>query len=239
MSPIPAIAEACPRARPASWTWTQQWRDLLFAHWRIPEEIAPPYIPSGLQLDTRDGAAWISAVAFNLETRRFGLTMRFPELNLRTYVRMNDTPGVFFLSLHAGHRLGVALARRLTPLPYFHAPMQLERSESAFAFASPLFRADCRLGDRDFEAQRGSLDEWLLERYAGFCLDQSGRLFQVAVSHPRWRLRGEMFRFRAATLGRPWGTDLECEPDSWHFSDGVAARVSGFRKILACSDLRS
>jgi uncharacterized protein YqjF (DUF2071 family) len=212
---------------------------LLFAHWRVPLESIQRLIPPELRLDTYQDAAWVSAVAFDLETRRIGVTLRFPELNLRTYVRMNNTPGVFFLSLHAGHRLGVALARRLTPLPYFHAPIQVARTPSAFAFASPLFRADCRLGDRDFEPQPSSLDEWLLERYAGFCRDRSGGLFQVAVSHPRWRIRGEEFRLRAATLGRLSGIDLEREPDVWHFSDGVAARVSGFRNVLACNDLRS
>jgi uncharacterized protein YqjF (DUF2071 family) len=203
---------------------------LLFAHWRVPLESIQRLIPSGLRLDTHDDDAWVSAVAFDLETRRFGVTVRFPELNLRTYVRMKDTPGVLFLSLRAAHRLGVALARRLTPLPYFHASIQVARTESAFAFASPHFRADCRLGDRDFEPQPGSLDEWLLERYAGFCLDRSGGLFQIAVSHPRWRLRGEMFRLRTASLGQPWRIDLEREADAWHFSDGVTARVSGFLK---------
>ena len=230
MPPIPAMAEFELRAVQRPWVWKQQWRDLLFLHWRVPVRTIRPFVPATLQLDTHDDCAWVSAVAFNLETRRFGLVLRFPELNLRTYARMNGTPGIFFLSLHAKHRLGVALARRLTPLPYFHVPIRCTRTTDAFTVVSPNLTAECRLRRDQHEAQAGSLDEWLLERYVGFCIDRRCRLFQVAVSHSRWQLHAGILRLGPTTLKNPMDFNLAREPDLWHFSDGVTAYVGTFQR---------
>ena len=49
----------------------------------------------------------------------------FPELNVRTYVRVGDKPGVFFFSLDAGNPVAVFLARTLFYLPYFRARMDM------------------------------------------------------------------------------------------------------------------
>src|SRR5262249_4934595 len=39
---------------PDMWTWAQHWRALLFLHWQIPPASVQPFLPSGLDLDTRD-----------------------------------------------------------------------------------------------------------------------------------------------------------------------------------------
>ncbi|HEU4981783.1 MAG TPA: DUF2071 domain-containing protein, partial [Acidobacteriaceae bacterium] len=77
----------------AHWTMTQRWNDLLFAHWPVPATEIAPLVPPGLCVDTFDGSAWVGVVPFwmdQIHTR--GLPAipganRFPELNLRTYVR--------------------------------------------------------------------------------------------------------------------------------------------------------
>jgi uncharacterized protein YqjF (DUF2071 family) len=50
----------------------------------------------------------------------------FPELNLRTYVRVARRPGVFFFTLEAASRLAVLAARTLYRLPYHFADMRIE-----------------------------------------------------------------------------------------------------------------
>ena len=47
----------------------------------------------------------------------------FPELNVRTYVRAGDKPGVYFFSLDAGNPVAVGAARTLLNLPYYTAEM--------------------------------------------------------------------------------------------------------------------
>ena len=77
-------------ARP--WLMGQTWYDLLFAHWALAPELIRPLIPTPLELDERDGRAWLGVTPFRVAGLR-GRGMaplpwlsRFPELNVRTYV---------------------------------------------------------------------------------------------------------------------------------------------------------
>ena len=51
-----------------------------------------------------------------------------PELNVRTYVRVADKPGVYFFSLDAGNPLAVAAARALFHLPYYYTPVAVKEA---------------------------------------------------------------------------------------------------------------
>ena len=94
-----------------AWRWSQHWRDLLFAHWPVPAAALRRLVPDCLDIDTHDGVAWVSAVAFRLERVRFrwspplAFCSSFAELNLRTYVRHRGEAAIYFLSIHAGRRL--------------------------------------------------------------------------------------------------------------------------------------
>src|SRR3954452_365601 len=108
----------------------QTWQDLLFAHWPVSPEALRPHIPPRLHLDTFDGAAWIGIVPFDLShlaprgaAGRFGLA--FPELNVRTYVTIEDKPGIWFFSLDAASILAVLGARAAYHLPYFCSVMHI------------------------------------------------------------------------------------------------------------------
>ena len=102
---------------------TQRWNDLLFAHWPVPAASIAPLLPSGLVTDTFDGSAWIGVVPFWMDRIRFrGLPKipgadRFPELNLRTYVREEHTnlSGVYFFSLDAANPVAVSIAYNVLP----------------------------------------------------------------------------------------------------------------------------
>src|SRR5437016_4587670 len=112
--------------QPGPWRWSQNWRDLFFAHWQVPTCALRPHLPNCLRIDTWQGTAWVSIVAFRLDVRHrwlpaLGLCSNFLELNLRTYVRWRGMPGIYFLSIHADSHIAVALARLLTPLPYARA----------------------------------------------------------------------------------------------------------------------
>jgi hypothetical protein len=92
----------------------QTWERLLFAHWPLPEQTLRPLIPRGLTLQTFEGQAWPGLTPFIVSVLRPraapsipGLAP-FPELNVRTYVTLEDKPGVFFFSLDAGSLLAVA-----------------------------------------------------------------------------------------------------------------------------------
>ncbi len=106
------------------WVMAQSWRELLFAHWRIPVEALRPLVPAELELETWDGSAWLGVVPFLMAgVRPRGVPAlprlsAFPEINVRTYVKVESKPGVWFLSLDAANSLAVPLrgARSISPI---------------------------------------------------------------------------------------------------------------------------
>ena len=93
---------------PRPWVMTQTWLNLLFAHWPMDPRALRSKVPSAFELDVIDGDAWIGVVPFymtNVTARGLPSVPKvseFPELNVRTYVRVGDRPGVYFFSLDAG-----------------------------------------------------------------------------------------------------------------------------------------
>lgn len=102
----------------------QQWRDLAYVHWRYPVDEVQALLPAGLEVDTHDGAAWVGLIPFSM--RNIGLPRlpavpyfgSFPEVNVRTYVRHNGRPGVWFFSLDINRFLPALVARTTYLLPY-------------------------------------------------------------------------------------------------------------------------
>ena len=66
--PLDRIAPTRRPERPAA--GTQRWRELLFAHWRVPAEAVRPLIPEALELDLWEGRAFIGAVPFRMQAIR-------------------------------------------------------------------------------------------------------------------------------------------------------------------------
>ena len=67
----------------------QVWRHLGFLHWPIASSAIAPLLPSGLDLDTFEGVAYLGVVPFTIplsRTPRLGLPVApaFHELNFRT-----------------------------------------------------------------------------------------------------------------------------------------------------------
>src|SRR3954471_3105776 len=117
----------------APWVMRMRWVDLLFAHWPMPVEALRPLVPPMLEIETFDRTAWLGIVPFRMEdvAPRFlpapPVAGRFPELNVRTYVRHRGRRGVWLLSVDAANRLAVEGARLGFHLPYMHARMSVER----------------------------------------------------------------------------------------------------------------
>jgi uncharacterized protein YqjF (DUF2071 family) len=224
------------------WRWLQGWKDLLFCHWAMPPEALRPHLPSRLEIDTKDGTAWVSAVAFHMARVRprwlppFRPVSDFLELNLRTYVRLDDRPGVFFLSIHAGKRLAVRVARWLSPLPYSYARMQWSRHQQEHRFLcsgqpEPIFDARYTTTSQSFVADQGSLDEWLLERYCLYLGDPNGGLVSAEIHHEPWSVKKVDAEISSNRLGRPFGIALSSSPDRAHFSPGVEALAWPFEQL--------
>src|SRR5437660_11182193 len=105
----------------------QDWRDLLFIHWRVPAAEIAPLVHPRLSVDERDGTGWVSMTPFTLKNGRLrGLPPLpdFHELNFRTYVSGPRGSGIWFFSLEAASLPAVLAARLTIRLPYHLATMQ-------------------------------------------------------------------------------------------------------------------
>ncbi|WP_409343254.1 YqjF family protein [Paenibacillus sp. MBLB4367] len=211
------------------WVMKQTWRDLLFAHWPLPPASLQPLLPNGLELDLRDGQAWISVVPFHMTGIRLRWlpplpgTSRFIELNVRTYVKAGGKAGVYFFSLDANHRLAVKAARAVYHLPYRFADMNIVREGESFRYGSvrrephpsnggASFEGAYRPVSEPYEAERGSLEHWLTERYCLFSADPHGGLHIGHIHHLPWMLQRAEADIRRNTMTEPLGVGLPGAP---------------------------
>ena len=213
------------------WVMRMVWEDLLFEHWRVPPELLRPLIPAGLELETFDGSAWIAVVPFRMTGVRPRATPAlpwlsdFPELNVRTYVNAGGKPGVWFFSLDADQPVAVATARRLFHLNYRWAAMSCERAGDAVAYRSRRRRAagkpaEYRANYWPLQATvptpRGSLGDFLVNRYCLYAADRRGRIYRGEVDHQPWPLHEAAAEVTLDTMTRPLGFDLpDEEPLRW------------------------
>src|SRR4030095_9788029 len=85
----------------APWLMTQSWHDLLLAHWRGDAKELREIVPAAFELELCDGQAWVGIVPFYMTNVGLRATPALPwlssfaEINVRTYVRVADRPGVY------------------------------------------------------------------------------------------------------------------------------------------------
>ena len=105
------------------WVQAQTLEDVLFAHWRVDPSVLERLLPSELAVDTFAGDGWLGISALRVTNLRLrglpplpGLSS-FSEVNVRTYVKHGDRPGIWFFSLQLGNAVVVEAMKRLYRLP--------------------------------------------------------------------------------------------------------------------------
>jgi len=102
----------------------QQWQELAYVHWQYDPSVVQALLPKGLEVDTFDGSAWVGLIPFSMRNISFPGTPAipylgsFPEVNVRTYVKKDGIPGVWFFSLDVSRFLPALVARASYFLPY-------------------------------------------------------------------------------------------------------------------------
>jgi uncharacterized protein YqjF (DUF2071 family) len=233
-------------------TWLQRWTDVLFLHFAVAADELEPQLPPQLELDTFDDHAWLSFIFFRLKLRPVGLPFipgfsSLLEMNVRTYVRHCDRPGIYFLKMYADNRLAIQAARWLTPLYYEHATMVDRRlvDDRRHVECSPTTNCGCGLsldyqiaGD-PAEAALGSLDSWLVERYRLFVARSKGSILAGDVEHPPWRISPVKLSVVKNHIADSIRLRLGETPTAASFSSGVVAQFNSFRVVSRLSISRS
>jgi uncharacterized protein YqjF (DUF2071 family) len=217
-----------------AWMMTQTWHDLLFAHWPVDANDLRAKVPAGLELDVFDGQAWVGVIPFHMTNvaprgvPALPWVSAFPELNVCTYVRMHDHPGVYFFSLDAGSRLAVGAARTMFSLPYYSAEMRVaQEHDGRIAYSSR--RTSSGAAPAEFVARygpvgdvknaaRGTLEYFLTERYCLYTVDSSSRAYRVEIHHPAWPLQAAEAQITTNTMADAAGIRLPSMAPLLHFA---------------------
>lgn len=235
-----------PRPLPGGrWAISQRWNDLLFVHWRLAPSLLAPVLPEWLEVDTYQGSGWLGAVPFWLDRVKIRNVpsvpgvRRFPDLNLRTYVRdkFTGTPGVYSFSMDASNLIAVGVARTLYHLPYHWAEMRLEeRSDRQFAFFSRrrmahrevIFKARYRgLGptSRTAEIRPGSMEHFITERSCLFNTNPAGQPIRASLHYIPWPLEEAEAEIERNDLPASIGLELPDPEPVLHFSRRMAVYI--------------
>jgi uncharacterized protein len=245
MFPNIALASVAHRPWPlpsGPWIMTQTWHDLLFAHWPIKRERLRPLVPPQLSLDTFENECWVAVAPFRMSHIHLrglpalpGLS-RFPELNVRTCVTLQDTPGVYFFSLDVTNLPAVWAARKLYRLPYFRARMSVQEQGESISY-----RSDRDHGEAKFAAtygptgpvqlrSRGTLEAWLTERYCLYTVVR-GRVYRAEIHHQQWPLQDAQSEIARNTMAQAAGIELPEVDPLLHFSRKLEVLVWSLRLV--------
>jgi len=214
------------------WIMTQSWHDLLFAHWPVDVRMLQEKVPPGLPIDTCDGQAWLGIIPFHMTNvaprgvPSIPFVSSFPELNVRTYVTRDQTPGIYFFSLDAGSAIAVATARALFHLPYYAATMNVDVDGTAVRYTS---RRNRTMPVAQFEATYrpvgpaqppapGTLEYFLSERYCLYVVDDDFRTRRLQIHHPPWPLQAAEAEIRVNTMADAAGVHLPSTAPLLHFA---------------------
>jgi uncharacterized protein YqjF (DUF2071 family) len=215
------------------WALYMSWHDLLFMHWPVPEEVLRPWIPPALHLDTFDGSTWLGITPFRMSgTRPRSLPSvsplsNFPELNVRTYVRAEDKPGIWFFSLDARNPIAVRLARATFSLPYFDAEMSNCVAGDDVRYSSVRTHRGAKearfagryrpVGD-PFNSRPGTLEHFLTERYCLYSASKRGNVYRGDIHHHPWPLRRAELEMGSLAMTEQIGVELPEMAPLLHFS---------------------
>ena len=214
------------------------WHDLLFMHYEVDPDHLQSILPDSVKLDTYDGKAYIGIVPFRMSDLaprycpELPLVSRFPELNVRTYVTIDDKPGVWFFSLDATSRLAVRAARTLFHLNDVDANITFKKKprpcpgewinyHSVRTDASaPPAELHCEyrpVGDWYF-ARPDSLTHWFTARYCLYTTDRKGNVYRGEINHSPWRLQDAQAIVHANTMTDGLGLDIAGQQPLLHFA---------------------
>lgn len=178
------------------------WDHAVMIHYEADPDALQRDVP--FELDLRDGRAFVSLVAFTLRRMRPRRGGRIGEwllkpiathefLNVRTYVRANHEPGIFFIVEWLSNRLSVPLGPPVFGLPYRYGRIDYLHNRPTEGISG---RVDAKGGSFSYcgsaaskeltPCEPGSLTEFLMERYTAFTQPGRGSRKLFRVWHESW-----------------------------------------------------
>ena len=217
------------------------WDRALMLHFEVDAERLQQAVP--FELDLWHGTrAFVSVVAFTMRGMRLraggwlGTLLLKPLathefLNVRTYVRHGEEQGIHFLAEWLPNPLAVLFGPITFGLPYRLGRLNYDHRhesgkirgtvEDKRSGASLQYTAQLDKEARFAPCPVGSLNEWLMERYAAFNFARGrGRFFRVW--HEPWpQARAESCLKDGSLLTESWRFFDDAQPMGANYSPGI------------------
>ena len=217
------------------WKFYQEWNNAIFLHFKVDLEELKKYVPKELEIDLFHGESWVSVVAFTMEKIRpknipaFSPISNFHEINIRTYVKMNNKTGVYFLSIEGGTKLSCKIAKYISDLPYRYSI--IERSSKHYSSINLNLKDELFF---EFEIgkqieHKSELDNWLTERYALF-QETDNYINEYEIHHLPWSVNDVEVKSLKCFYPR-FKNLLNNKPDKMQYSKGVKVIAWGKNRI--------
>src|SRR6266404_4613073 len=164
------------------------WERVVFLHYVVAPELVRPHVPDSLALELYEGNACVSLAAVTMRgfrpCRRGSAGWLFRPiaeqrfLNVRTYVRCGEEPGVLFIRGWLSQPFGLGLPSGMCGLPYAFGSLEYKHQYETGVIHGQVTAKDlqARLAYRaaidptsSFQpCESGSLSEFAMERCSGF-----------------------------------------------------------------------
>jgi uncharacterized protein YqjF (DUF2071 family) len=178
---------------------TAEWKDLVNITFAVDPALLAEHLPKGLGLDTIEGKAFVSLVAFRFHNIRLkGIKIpfhhSFPEINLRYYVYNKDgRRGVVFIKEFVPQYFVAAVARSVYNEPYETIPMSSETHWSEDTISTqhtfgPGYRLELKAENKPVTPSNNSAEHFFKEHQFGFGKDKNGNTLMYEVEHPVWEI---------------------------------------------------
>ncbi len=214
------------------------WSRALFLHFEVDSTLLQKECP--FELDLYQGRALVSLVAFTMQDLRPYVGGKWtawilkpiathPFLNVRTYVRHENEPGILFLAEWLSNRLSVRLGPGTFGLPYrygkpiyHHQHEQGELHGSVKAQAGTLaYHATLAANTPFHHVPASSLAEFLLERYTAYTWQGATRRYFRVWHWPWEQCAVEPEIMDRSLLNDVWPWFKEAQFVGAHYSPGV------------------
>lgn len=212
----------------------QHWRWVTFVHWDFAPELLAPIVPEPLELDTFDGRAWVSLTPFSTTCFLFGGVplpgpVRFPETNVRTYVRGPDgRHGIWFLSLDVTNAANARLGRAIG-LPYVRSDLEVDPTPHGFTYRGSRrdgprvsYVASIRRGE---PLEPAAIDAFLVNRWSAYVV-HGPLVARVDVEHEPWPLHRATVDTVQPGLLHAHGIAVDVPPTVCHFAPYADAKLA-------------
>ena len=154
---------------------------------------------------------------------------------MRTYVYLDDQPGVWFFSLDCDSAAAVFGARTLYHLPYFNADIELVKTDegeeggvdySLVRTDDPPaeFEASWKIGKRLPRSEPGSLEFFLTERYCLYAAHHN-QLHRARIFHEPWSLQSATLLALHSTMIEATGLPQPKGEPLLHYSEEIAVDI--------------